>query len=529
MSTVDVPMRVAVLPAGELGRRRRLLAALERAVPVRFVDGADPDALHGAAAVVCLGAEPPPGLHVPSLRALADERPGTATAEVAIGDDPVLPSVLRRARLHERTAHAPPVLPHGRVLATLGGAPAWVTAGTADVVSLAPTELAPGEPLRDRLGPGRSLALLALLAFLRRVAAPLEWRDPPLRAAFVVDDPNLHWRSYGHVDYRRVADDARSAGYHLAVAMVPLDGWLVHPATAARFRRERAQLSVVVHGNDHEGAELGRISSLPAAIGVAAQALRRIERFERRSGVPVARVMVPPHERLTAEAAAGLLACGFEGASLTRPYPWVATPERHWLAAPPEAGVLAGWEPADIVAGGLPILLRSDFAHPREDLVLKAFLGQPLILYGHHEDLRGGLELLGRAAADINRLGDVRWGPLDEIARGSVRTRIRGEVLDVRPLARHVRVEVPDGIATLTVDTSALGCAETAALSWRSSGSTAWTPGTPRDVRAGALEIRLQAPPPTVAAAAVRPRLRPLARRLASEARDRVRALPLAG
>ncbi|HVR04621.1 MAG TPA: hypothetical protein VMS02_01180, partial [Solirubrobacteraceae bacterium] len=47
-----------------------------------------------------------------------------------------------------------------------------------------------------------------------------------------------------------------------------------------------------------------------------------------------------------------------------------------------------------------------------------AFLGQPLVLYGHHDLLRGGPSDLAAAAAQIDALGDVRWGSLGQIARG---------------------------------------------------------------------------------------------------------------
>jgi hypothetical protein len=63
------------------------------------------------------------------------------------------------------------------------------------------------------------------------------------------------------------------------------------------------------------------------------------------------------------------------------------------------------------------MLLRTDFVYPREDHVLRAFLGQPSILYGHHDLLADGLEVLGQAAQELNRLGSVRWSSLAEIAR----------------------------------------------------------------------------------------------------------------
>jgi hypothetical protein len=90
-----------------------------------------------------------------------------------------------------------------------------------------------------------------------------------------------------------------------------------------------------------------------------------------------------------------------------------------WLARPREAGPLAAWGPVDLVAGGLPVLLRGQFDHPREDLVLRAFLGQPLILYGHHDLLAHGPDTLAEAAAQIERLGQVRWCSLAAIARAN--------------------------------------------------------------------------------------------------------------
>ena len=294
----------------------------------------------------------------------------------------------------------------------------------------APAELGEGEALRERLEPGRCLALLALAQFLKDLTAEsttgpaqaTQRATPPLHAAFLVDDPNLHWPSYGHLRFPELLRDARAHGYHLSIAMVPLDGWLFDPRVARLFREGAAQLSVCVHGNEHYGPELAGPASVAEGIALGARALHRVAAFERRAGVAVDRVMVPPHERIGEPMARALVACGFQALCTTRPYPWAVTsPQEPWLTRPADAGPLAAWGPVDVVAGGLPVLLRADLAlHPREDLVLRAFLGQPLILYGHHDLLRDGPGALADAAAAIDRLGDVRWSSLAEIARASV-------------------------------------------------------------------------------------------------------------
>jgi hypothetical protein len=523
------PLRVAVVPARELRARSRLLAALEAAEPVRFERAGSWDGLD---AVIAFGPDGEDALRdapagLPSLLAVGDEpAPGGARA-VVLSES--LERPLRGARLSDARAVTLDAGVAGDVVASVDGAPAWVVSAGHHVVACAPAELEPEEALRERLAPGRCLALLALVHFLRSLAGDLRWSPPPLRAAFVVDDPNLHWPSYGHLRYRELLAHAREHRYHLAVAMVPLDGWLAHRGTARLFRDGAAQLSVCVHGNDHDGPELGRPRDDAHAIALAAQALTRMAAFERRTGVAVSRVMVPPHERVSEPAARALLTCGYEAICTTRPYPWVTTrQDLPWLMRPADAGPLAAWGSVDVVAGGLPLLLRSSLEHSREDLVLRAFLGQPLILYGHHDAFAGGLDVLAQAAADINRLGDVHWQSLAAIVRAGAETRRAGSSLEVRLLSRRARLDVPGGARELSVDLAALA-PEGARL-------RLYNGGPPTEITAGApavlhgdgprrVELELIAASDDDAIGSRRMRLRPLARRLASEARDRGRAL----
>jgi hypothetical protein len=465
------PVRIGIFPPAARAARLRLLGALEDAYPVRFEGDEDGD-WGRFDAVVGIGAQgtavlPPHG--VPCLWAIAEEHEleGKA-ASLALTDAPLLARALWGARLSERFSRplpeATPVGAH-RVLATVGGLPAWVVecegeghdGRGVELVAVAPAELEPGESLRERLAPGRSLALLALVNFIQGLAP--EQRTPaPLTAAFVLDDPNLHWPSYGHLRYEQLARHACEHGYHMVIAMAPLDGRFAHPRAVRIFKENPAQLSLCVHGNDHLGPELGRVATDRDGLVLARHALARAAAFERRTGIPFERVMVPPHEQLSEPAARGLLAGGFDAVCVSRSYPWI-TPSRPGApaalgAGPSERGALVGWPSREIVAGGLPLILRTGFNAPREDLVLRAFLGQPLIVYGHHDVLEHGLDVLAEVASAVNALGDVRWGSLAQIAGGG---------------ATPPRVGLPEPF------------------------------GEPR------------------------PRLRPLLRRLASEARDRAR------
>jgi hypothetical protein len=519
---------VGVSPAGAAAHAR-LLAALEAVEPVVFAAAGD-DALD---AMLLLGAdEAPPGARLPWLRLAGTTAQDDSAERLLVfgGPESGLERVLHGARLHERGAGvlAPPG-PGAVVLATSEAGPAWCRQDGGETVAAALGELDDGEALRDHLMPGRCLALLALTHFVRALAGDRGWRPPPPAAAFVLDDPNLHWPSYGHVTYPTLVEHAREHRYHMVIAMVPLDTWFTHPRAARCFRAAPDVLSVAIHGNDHVGPELGALGSDAAARAVVGQALARMATFERRTRIPVSPVMVPPHERVGAHAGAAIAAAGYDALCTTRPYPWVAeSGDVHWLSRPAGAGPGAGWGVADVVTGDLPVLLRIDFGHPFEEVVLRAFLGQAVILYGHHDDLREGYGALARHADAINALGDVRWGSLGDLAASRFRVRREGDALAVQLCARRAQVTLPGDVAQLRVDA--------AAFSDGARVSAAVDGGTAQPVPAGgivaarpgaAIDLRV-APAATATdgdAAATRARLWPVARRLASESRDRLQGV----
>jgi hypothetical protein len=445
--------------------QERTLAALEEAFPIRFVQG-DLAKLGGADGLLLLEssvrAHRPAGLPQLSLPIATlpvgsgCERAASGTsaaagdiAAVVMADDPALLRPLRGRSIPESAAPCSPTQKRlaGRELASVGNEPVWwqidAAAGPTGVSAYPLAALGEGEALRDHMRAGRFMGLLPLVQFLRQLLGSEGWRAPAPRASFIIDDPNLHRPSYGFLDYRGLAEHAACHGYHVAIATVPIDGWLADRRACEPFAEGSSALSLLIHGNDHVARELAHLDSDRAALQAMAQALRRIAALERRSGVSVDRVMAPPHGACSQEALRAMFRLGFEAVCISRPYPWLDG------MAPPTP--LAGWRPAEMVAGGLPVLPRYPISSAREDLALRTLLGQPLILYGHHGDLADGLDVLAQAAADINDLGEFRWGPLSWIARGSYATRLCGESMLVTMFARRIELEVPAGVREVRV------------------------------------------------------------------------------
>ena len=317
-----------------------------------------------------------------------------------------------------------------------GSRPVWASAeARLEVAAPAPRELDLQETLRSRFSPGRFIDLLPLLSFVSRHAQ--SYAPPVQTAAFVLDDPNLHAMRYGFVHFDQLAREAQRDGYHVAFATIPLDLWWANRKAVRLFRERSDRLSLLMHGNDHTFCELDHKQTEPQRTAMLAQALGRVDRFERRYQIPVARVMAPPHGACSRESAETMFRLGFDALCISRTHPWA----RDGL----ENDVLAGSRPVHLVGSEFPLLLRHHLQRDRDDLIFRAFLGQPLVVYGHQSDLADGPAILRETASFIANLGPVDWLSLDRIARSRFSTRGVGSCLVVRPQTRRVDVQL-DGV-----------------------------------------------------------------------------------
>lgn len=521
-------LTVAVSPATLLVEHPRLFASLQAAFGVRFepwCDGGPPcdgviAAQRGAVAQRPAGAEGLPVL------GLADGALAGPEHEVVLAAHTHVDRRLRDVVLHRHPAGAAldPAAGEEVLAAGPGGVAYWTRGGgTAPLqrVRAALPDLAVDEVLRDRLMPHNALALVAIVQFLRDLR-PGGWRPPPIRASVIFDDPNLRRPSYGFIDYRELVAHADAHDYHASMAMIPLDVPGPNRAAVALFRERADRLSLVIHGNNHERRELMAPPDLDRALAMSAQALRRVERFERRTGLGVDRVMTPPHGLCSRTTAEALGALGYDALCAIHPCPWTEYP--------PPTRLLAGWHPADFLAG-CAVIPRFPMDCSATEIALRAFLDQPIVLYGHHDDLAAGLEPLAIAAARVNRLGDVRWTSVAEIAHSNYTLRIDGPTAVVRPWSRRVRVTVPAGVQELRVELAPTVGGEPGVDGWSltAPGSRVATGfGGARAVAgAGIAEVLLSTPWSVAASTVPAPAWRPWPglRRAATEARDRL--LPL--
>jgi hypothetical protein len=463
-------VKVAVSPPEQFDGFRRLWNAIGELYSLEFEPRAVGDT-SGCAAALLFGVADAVTLRVAQsgvpcmvFPAVEEVAVPSINAPLCLGSAPPLARCLQGRTFRDQSVTRIHRLTRGtgeQALITKGEDVLWICmpAGQSFLhrTALRPPDLRQDEYLYQYFQRDNCMRLLPLLHFVRDVGP---WKRPRLRACLMFDDPNLHWRTYGYINFAQLVDHARAHNYHAAFATVPFDGWYVHRATAALFRANQDRLSLLIHGNDHTYAELARDYVNGDSLALAAQALRRIEKLEQRSGFEVSRVMAAPHGGCSAQMANSLAQVGFEAATISR-WSLMNYNRTKWYST-------IGLNIAEFLGDAFPIIPRFKLAYEREvDIYLAALMEKPIIVVGHHDDLRDGLGIMADFAQRINSVGDVSWVDMKDMARSNFCQRAEGDALHVKMYSRRIQVIVPEGIAKVVVHRPWLGKGHVEQLQWR--------------------------------------------------------------
>lgn len=519
--------RVGIFPRSRFQSESRLLASLKRLYPVDFSPEGEVgfDQLDAA---VFFSDE-----NMLSSRAFAQGISSfvfrrssktiglEANASVCFSDHNILHPAFRKARITlGRASQAAELNPTegDSTLASCDWLRLWLfrSNGRAELHTVA-TELPSVENLLwEHLRPDGWLASLPLLYFLRRVTADIGWSTAPQHACFIFDDPNLHTAGYGYLDYASLAAHARVHNYHVAIATVPLDAWYAGRRAVDVFRGNRERLSLLIHGNDHTRNELGCAYTDGDALRRLAQALRRVAHFERKTGLRVERVIAPPHGGCSESVLEQAPRVAIE-ALCTSAVPLVRCLK--WTRLPLDFGLLPAW----LGPGYCPVIRRWDLVYGLTPLRLAAFLGQPLIAYGHHQDCAGGFGQLAEIAHQVNTWSETTWSNVETILRGNYRIKRDAELMHVQMWSRHVHVPVPEGVSHVSVHSESVQ--EPILVASNDGPAQECTPGVPFRVSCpGSLQLRMRSSE-AIDPVTVRPpayRVWPSVRRTLSMGRDRL-------
>jgi len=280
------------------------------------------------------------------------------------------------------------------------------------------------------------LDALPVLVFARRVLGGTAWRAPLCQANVIVDDPNLRFRRYGHLDFRQAATLAQERHFHLTVGFVPIDYRRTAPAIARLLHENPKSNSLDFHGNDHLKREMGRNVAYSVADFSVRQALARMDHHRSLTGLRAARVMTLPHGVVNRVWVKALSSAGYAAAIARRSYSFAENPEEEG------ADALYEMRPAETSLLGFPIINRFRLEDPIEEVLFAAWLGKPIILYTHHHSFADWNTLVAKVEF-VNRHAQPVWTDIETLVRHNYLLRQTSTIVEVATFSNDIEVTVP--------------------------------------------------------------------------------------
>lgn len=255
--------------------------------------------------------------------------------------------------------------------------------------------------------------LVPLMMFVRYAAGNEAWHRNQNYANFMIDDPALNEADF---DYYGLLRQAIAHNFHVTLAMPPAHYDKSDQSMVSLFLSYPNRLSLVQHGNNHDGYEFYKYATdssdeypaRPIAAQEAAivEGRTRLEAHARRTGIDYAPVMIFPYNISPPQTL-----------SLLKQYNYQATINS--MDVPLNVERANEWDsymyPAELTYNAFAVKGRAKPAQAPYPFLL--FIDHPILIYEHPDFFHdSGMDALNPSVAVINNLqGKVEWQSLDYI------------------------------------------------------------------------------------------------------------------
>lgn len=270
------------------------------------------------------------------------------------------------------------------------------------------------------------LKIMPYLIFLKDSFGDRCWHGSNDYANLTIDDPWLR-EPYGYISFEALGREARKNQFHVTIAFIPYNYKKSQEEAIEIFRRYSDNLSIVIHGNNHNFSEFRERtkseSDAPETKSIhpdesnIIQAQFRMDKFSSLTGIPYDRVMVFPRGFFTMENMQHLKKNNFlMTVNSTRP-----SNSGDWQSASEQ------FRGITLQHNGFPMVIR--YGIPEIDdkkseeslnawIQMRLFLDLPVVLYTHMNFFKGGALSFNSIAQKVNNTQPkIIWSNLGNIAR----------------------------------------------------------------------------------------------------------------
>jgi hypothetical protein len=263
------------------------------------------------------------------------------------------------------------------------------------------------------------------------------WQSPGYFANLTIDDPWLR-EPYGYLHFASLLREMERVNFHTTLAFIPWNYDRSQPGVIPLFREHPDRFSNSIHGTNHDPSEVGDPGSALHREADIVQGLARMEAFTRLTGIRYDPVMVFPHA----------IASDAETLAILKKHNFLSTINQTNipLSMSFPQNLLFFLHSVTLDYANFPSVNRAAaYVQTESDFAMEMFLGNPILLYGHHDLFQKGVDSFNRLAETINTLEpSVRWTTLGDVSRHLYLTRAREDGdLDVLALCRSIELKNP--------------------------------------------------------------------------------------
>lgn len=264
---------------------------------------------------------------------------------------------------------------------------------------------------------GKFLQLAPLVMFLKYSSKERGWHSQGHFANLTIDDPFLA-EPQGHLSYKLLLEEMRKTNFHTTIAFIPRNFDRNKPEVVSLFKENPERFSICLHGNNHSPYEFYKYAAAPGDPYPAkslheqetniVQALARMGKFQKLTGLPYDRIMVFPWG-IAPSPTLGLL----------KKYNFLAT--CNGVSVPLDAAApddpLFNLRPVTLHFANFPSLKRyHSRGRTQFDLAADLFLDNPILFYEHEDFFAKGSNKFNETAELLNNLQpDLLWRRLGYI------------------------------------------------------------------------------------------------------------------
>lgn len=253
-------------------------------------------------------------------------------------------------------------------------------------------------------------SLAPQMIFLRYAGGEHAWHSPGRYANLTIDDAWLR-EPYGYVNYEALLGEMERHNFHSTIAFVPWNFDRSQPVVVSLFQKHGNRFSICIHGNNHDHQEFGSYDNKPLSGQTVdiKQGLARMAKFEELTRIPYDPVMVFPHSISPEQTFAILKRYNFWATSNSLNVP---------IGAEAPTDVEFALRTETLAFANFPSLRRysAEAPGPESQLVVDAFLGNPMLFYVHQSFFASGIGAFNKTADAVNRLQpETQWRSLGYI------------------------------------------------------------------------------------------------------------------